>query len=189
MKTSVRWLLFEYKGLELVILSKTVQKTKSLAEKARLKYPDRVRRKIGIGVVRVPSVRLTPPFDSGFRWRRTGKCKTVLQRNRWRGVLPIGPVGWPRRDTVRDAVLEYPIGGALPSSRKQKQILDCSTEKFQARSKPHVATQATRTTAQTIINELTALSPALILRVISMLSARLLVLSVHDDGLRCVLVA
>jgi len=50
-KTSVRWLLFEYKGLELVILSKPF-KTKELAEKARLKYPDRARRKIGIGVVR-----------------------------------------------------------------------------------------------------------------------------------------
>jgi len=54
MKTSVRWLLFEYKGLELVILSKPF-KTKALAEKARLKYPDRVARKIGIGVVRVPN--------------------------------------------------------------------------------------------------------------------------------------
>jgi len=55
-KTSFQWLLFEYKGLELVILSKPF-KTKKLAEKARLKYPDRVRRKIGIGVVRVPSAR------------------------------------------------------------------------------------------------------------------------------------
>jgi len=53
MKSSVRWLLFEYKGRELVILSKTF-KTKELAEKARVKYPERVRRKIGIGVVRVP---------------------------------------------------------------------------------------------------------------------------------------
>ena len=52
MKTSVRWLLYEYKGLELVVLSKPV-KTKKLAEKARLKYPDRIRRKIGVGVVRV----------------------------------------------------------------------------------------------------------------------------------------
>ena len=52
MKTSVRWLLFEYKGLELVILSKPF-KTKKLAEKARQKYADRVRRKIGIGVMRV----------------------------------------------------------------------------------------------------------------------------------------
>jgi hypothetical protein len=52
MKTSVRWLLFEYQGLELVILSKPF-KTKELAEKARLKYPDRVRRKIGIGLMRV----------------------------------------------------------------------------------------------------------------------------------------
>jgi len=52
-KTTVRWLLFEYKGLELVILSKPF-KTKELAEKARLKYPDRIRRQIGIGVVQVP---------------------------------------------------------------------------------------------------------------------------------------
>jgi hypothetical protein len=52
MKTSVRWLLFEYHGLELVILSKPF-KTKELAEKVRLKYPERDRRKIGIGVVRV----------------------------------------------------------------------------------------------------------------------------------------
>jgi hypothetical protein len=52
MKSSVRWLLFEYEGLELVILSKPF-KTKQLAEKARLKYRDRMRRKIGIGLVRV----------------------------------------------------------------------------------------------------------------------------------------
>jgi hypothetical protein len=52
MKTSVRWLLFEYKGLELVILSKPYE-TKELADKARQKYPDRIRRKIGIGVMRV----------------------------------------------------------------------------------------------------------------------------------------
>jgi hypothetical protein len=56
MKLSVRWLRFEYEGRELAILSKPL-KTKKLAEKARLKYPDRVRKKIGIGVVRVPSVR------------------------------------------------------------------------------------------------------------------------------------
>jgi len=53
MKSSVRCLLFEYQALELVILSKPFQ-TKELAEKARLKYPDRVARKIGIGLVRVP---------------------------------------------------------------------------------------------------------------------------------------
>jgi hypothetical protein len=56
MKTSVRWLLFEYKGGELAILSKPF-KTKKLAQKARQKYPDRERKKIGIGVVHVPSVR------------------------------------------------------------------------------------------------------------------------------------
>jgi len=52
MKSSVRWLLFEYQGLELIILSKPF-KTKELTEKARLKYPERERRKIGIGVVRL----------------------------------------------------------------------------------------------------------------------------------------
>jgi hypothetical protein len=51
MKSSARWLLFEYQGLELVILSKPF-KTKKLAEKARQEYLERERRKIGIGVVR-----------------------------------------------------------------------------------------------------------------------------------------
>jgi hypothetical protein len=51
MKTTARWLLFEYQGLELVILSKAF-KTKKLAEKARQKYPDRMRRKIGIGLIK-----------------------------------------------------------------------------------------------------------------------------------------
>jgi hypothetical protein len=54
MEKSVRWVLFEYQGLELVILSKPF-KTKKLAEKARQKYPDSVQRKIGIGVIRVPN--------------------------------------------------------------------------------------------------------------------------------------
>ena len=51
MKTSVRWVLFEYKGIELVILSKPF-KTKELAKKARLKYPERERGKIGIGLIK-----------------------------------------------------------------------------------------------------------------------------------------
>jgi len=45
---SKRWVLYEYKGRELVILSKSF-KTKEAAEKAREKYPDSKRRKIGIG--------------------------------------------------------------------------------------------------------------------------------------------
>jgi hypothetical protein len=53
MKTTVRWVLFEYQGRELVILSKAF-KIKALAKKARQKYPERDGRKIGIGVVRVP---------------------------------------------------------------------------------------------------------------------------------------
>jgi hypothetical protein len=39
MKTTARWLLFEYQSRELVILSKPF-KTKELAEKARQKYPE-----------------------------------------------------------------------------------------------------------------------------------------------------
>ncbi len=46
--TKLRWVLYEYKGRELVILSKSF-KTKELAEKTRLKYPEKARRKIGIG--------------------------------------------------------------------------------------------------------------------------------------------
>jgi hypothetical protein len=53
-KTSVRWLLFENNGLELVVLSKPF-KTKKLAEKARLKYLGLDARKTGMGVVRAPS--------------------------------------------------------------------------------------------------------------------------------------
>jgi hypothetical protein len=41
----MRWLLFEYKGLELLILSKPFKK-KMLAEKALLKYSDRVVRRL-----------------------------------------------------------------------------------------------------------------------------------------------
>jgi hypothetical protein len=55
MRTSVRWFLFEYQGLELVILSKGF-KTKKLAEKARQKYPEHRARKVGIGVVRLPAI-------------------------------------------------------------------------------------------------------------------------------------
>ena len=35
--------------------------------------------------------------------------RLFLQRNRWRACCPSGRVGWPRRDTVRDIVLKYPI--------------------------------------------------------------------------------
>jgi hypothetical protein len=48
MKSAKRWVLYECKGRELVILSKNF-KTKELAEKARLKLPDSKRGKIGIG--------------------------------------------------------------------------------------------------------------------------------------------
>jgi hypothetical protein len=47
MEKSVRWMLFEYNGLELVILSKPF-KTKKLTGKEREKYPERERGKIVI---------------------------------------------------------------------------------------------------------------------------------------------
>ena len=46
-----QWLLFEYEGRELTPLSKPF-KTKKEAEKAREKYPERLRKRIGVGVVR-----------------------------------------------------------------------------------------------------------------------------------------
>jgi hypothetical protein len=46
-----RWLLFKYIGGEFTPLSKPF-KTKEQAEKARLKYPERERKTIGIGVIR-----------------------------------------------------------------------------------------------------------------------------------------
>jgi hypothetical protein len=44
------WLLFEYEGRELTPLSKPC-KTKKEAEKAREKYPERLRKRIGAGVI------------------------------------------------------------------------------------------------------------------------------------------
>jgi hypothetical protein len=50
-KNVEQWLLFMYIDGEITFLSKPF-KTKQLAEKARLKYPERERKKIGVGVVR-----------------------------------------------------------------------------------------------------------------------------------------
>jgi hypothetical protein len=50
-KTIEQWLLFTYVGREITLLSKPF-KTKQLAEKARLKYPEKERKKIGVGVAR-----------------------------------------------------------------------------------------------------------------------------------------
>jgi hypothetical protein len=46
-----QWLLFKYVGSEFTPLSKPF-KTKELAEKARMKYPEGQRRTMGVGVVR-----------------------------------------------------------------------------------------------------------------------------------------
>jgi hypothetical protein len=51
-KTIKRWLLFKFVGGEFTPLSKPL-KTKQLAEKARLKYSERQRKTIGLGVIRV----------------------------------------------------------------------------------------------------------------------------------------
>ena len=46
-----QWLLFKYLDGEFTPLSKPF-KTKEQAEKARMKYPERERKTIGIGVIR-----------------------------------------------------------------------------------------------------------------------------------------
>ena len=53
-KTIERWLLFKYVGGDFTPLSKPF-KTKEQAEKARLKYPERQRKAIGLGVIRTKS--------------------------------------------------------------------------------------------------------------------------------------
>jgi hypothetical protein len=49
-----RWLLFEYVGPEFTPLSKPF-KTREQAEKAREKYPEYLRKTIGLGVIRTKS--------------------------------------------------------------------------------------------------------------------------------------
>jgi hypothetical protein len=51
-KTYDRWLLFKFVGGEFTPLSKPF-KTKPLAEKAREKYPERQRKAIALGVIRI----------------------------------------------------------------------------------------------------------------------------------------
>jgi len=51
-KNTEQWFLFQYQSGKVTALSKGF-KTKQLAEKARLKYPERERKQIGVGVVRV----------------------------------------------------------------------------------------------------------------------------------------
>jgi hypothetical protein len=53
-KTIEQWLLFEYVGREFTPLSKPF-KTKEQAEKALAKYPERERKRIGVGVIRTKS--------------------------------------------------------------------------------------------------------------------------------------
>ena len=51
-KTIEQWLLFKYVGLEFTPLSKLF-KTREQAERAREKYPERLRGSIGLGLVRI----------------------------------------------------------------------------------------------------------------------------------------
>jgi hypothetical protein len=48
-----QWFLFEYIEGQLTPLSKPL-KSRKLAEKEREKFPEQARKKIGVGVVRVP---------------------------------------------------------------------------------------------------------------------------------------
>jgi hypothetical protein len=52
MKLIAQWLLFKYIEGQFTPLSKPF-KTKDQAEKARLKYPERERGTIGVGVIRI----------------------------------------------------------------------------------------------------------------------------------------
>jgi hypothetical protein len=52
LKNVEQWRLSMYIDGEITFLSKPF-KTKQLAEKERLKYPERERKKIGVGVVRI----------------------------------------------------------------------------------------------------------------------------------------
>jgi hypothetical protein len=51
-KTIERWLLFQYVEGELIPLSKPFR-SKDQAERARLKYSERERRSVGVGLVRI----------------------------------------------------------------------------------------------------------------------------------------
>jgi hypothetical protein len=52
MKIIERWLIFKYVNGEFTPLSKPF-KTKDQAEKARLKLPERERRSVAVGVIRI----------------------------------------------------------------------------------------------------------------------------------------
>ena len=52
MKIIEQWLLYKYVKLEFTPLSKPF-KTRKEAEKARLKLPERERRKVALGVIRI----------------------------------------------------------------------------------------------------------------------------------------
>jgi len=79
-KITERWLLFKCVGGEFTPLSKPL-KTKERAEKARLKYPERERKAIGIGAIRT---RGWSGFlgDLGNLFRRGSEKSSQLLRQR-----------------------------------------------------------------------------------------------------------
>jgi hypothetical protein len=56
-KTVEQWLLFKYVGGEFTPLSNPFR-TKQQAQKALSKYPERERKTIGVGVIRIPKIEL-----------------------------------------------------------------------------------------------------------------------------------
>ena len=66
-KTIEQWLLFEYVGLEFTPLSKPF-KTREQAEKAREKYPERLRQTMGLG----------PRSEAEVEYSRCSYLPTVL---------------------------------------------------------------------------------------------------------------
>jgi hypothetical protein len=75
-KTTEQWLLYKYVGLEFTPLSKPF-KTREQAEKAREKYPERLRKRIGVGAesehgkataadfCTLPAIRLKVQMEAG----------------------------------------------------------------------------------------------------------------------------
>jgi hypothetical protein len=88
-KTTEQWLLFEYDRGELVPLSKPF-KTKAEAENARLKYPERQRKKIGSGL---SEPRRREPAGNSHHARRRSQGKTANSATLCRAKAPGSGMG------------------------------------------------------------------------------------------------
>jgi hypothetical protein len=76
-----QWLLFEYVGRELTPLSKPF-KTREQAEKAREKYPERLRKRIGVGVIRIKTYETVSCQE--VVWRTGGLSRRVQFPERYK---------------------------------------------------------------------------------------------------------